>query len=144
MMHDPDDLSARLWTASEQIRLTATALACIAEGLDAVDEAMVPHIARLEHRAAELMRTTLRLARDAGLAESWGLELLFSGSEPSRPRRPQPAASQSIELDPLPLFDPLPPPPVRRLQPVRAPWTAQPTLPGASEPGLPVEVELPM
>lgn len=105
----PATLPERLWTAAEQIRLTATVSAALAQLVDEDDTVLLPHVERLEHRAAELMRTALRLARDVGVAGPWGLDVLFAGPDTPTLLRPVPAA-ETIELDDLPLMAPVPPP----------------------------------
>ncbi|MEZ4433311.1 MAG: hypothetical protein R3F65_12960 [bacterium] len=126
----------RLWATAEQLRLTAVALNTMARAATD-DRAIAAHIDRLEHRAAELMRSTERLGEALGLAESWGIDVLFQPAEaapskaaPGRPplgptrrkHRAVPAAgvAESIELTPFDLLPREIPPTERRPRPTRA------------------------
>lgn len=120
----------RLNTAAEQLRLASTALAALANLVEEDDEGLDSHIARLEHRATELMRTARRLARDMGVAERWGLDILFAPPLTAVPAR-RPRSDDTIDLEPLELLRPLekaeaPPRTVSRTTP---PWAAQVVLP---------------
>lgn len=128
----------RLWTTAEQLRLAAVALNTMARTATD-DHTIAGHIDRLEHRAAELMRSTERLGEALGLAESWGIDVLFqpageapapSKATPARPahgpaRRkhrkiPPAGVAESIELTPFDLLPREIPPAERRPRPTRA------------------------
>lgn len=134
-MTDPNStLCMRLWMASEQIRLTATSMAALAHEVDDDDARLVPHIERLESRAAELMRTAQRLARDAGVEQRWGLDVLFAEPEPAARALRNARREASVELEPLDLMAPLAPPRSRMLRRPRSPWMpalAAPSAPSA-------------
>lgn len=136
MQHPSDDATAhdqtrpeRLSVAAAQLRLASTALAALAHLVDEQDEVLEPHIERLEHRAVELMRTASRLARDMGVAERWGLDLLFAPPVNRAPVRPL-RSSDTIDLEPLELLAPLEAEtPPRRLSRTSPPWAPQVVLP---------------
>jgi hypothetical protein len=88
------DYRERLWVAAEQLRLAAVALNGMGRArLDGVTD-LDGHIARLEHRSAELMRSAARLGEALGLSAAWGLDILFQPVERTLPARPVgPAAS---------------------------------------------------
>lgn len=106
-----ESTTERLNIAAEQLRLASTALGALARLVDEDDDSLAPHVLRLEHRAAELMRTAARLADDLGLAERWGLDILFHPAEErplTRPQRPVVARpDESIELESIELLSPL-------------------------------------
>lgn len=82
------DYRERLWIAAEQLRLAAVALNGMGRArLDGVTD-LDGHIARLEHRSAELMRSAARLGEALGLSAAWGLDILFQPVERTRPARP--------------------------------------------------------
>lgn len=139
LMDDTSTLPTRLWSASEQIRLTATALASLAELVDEQDTVLSPHVERLQHRAAELMRTALRLARDLGVDGPWALDILFTEPEAAPLARGAAPADESIELDPLELLAPIAPPAqhTRRAPPSQPPW-----MPLAGEASAPLHPDL--
>lgn len=131
-----DSTQLRLTVASEQLRLASTMLSHLATLFDDQDDMLVPHVERLESRAGELMRTAGRLARDMGVAERWGLDILFEPPQAPALLRPSPS-DESIDLEPIDLLEPISeaPPQTRRAAPTRPPWSPQlvvPTPPLAS------------
>lgn len=116
-----DSPPERLNTAAEQLRLASTALSALAHLVDEEDDVLRPHIERLESRAAELMRTANRLARDMGVASKWGLDILFAppAAAPLRPVSPD----ESIDLEPIELLGPIEPTMARSAQRTHPPWT---------------------
>lgn len=121
----------RLMTAAEQLRLASVALAALAGLVDEQDEVLTPHVERLECRARELMRTAGRLARDMGVAQRWGLDVLFAPASSAPVGRLAGDPNASVELEPLELLSPLEPvsPPPPRVQPAWSPQIMLPTPP---------------
>ncbi len=112
----PSTTADRLLIAAEQLGFAARAIACMAELPEADRLTASPHAARLESRAAELMRAATCLARDLGLESAWGLDILFgpvdAPEKPSaRPVRGAIDPAESVELEPLQLLGPLGAPP---------------------------------
>lgn len=127
--------SARLHTAAEQLRLASVALTALAGLVDDDDLVLEPHIEHIDARATELMRTAGRLAREMGMGQRWGMDILFASAGPEVPVR-HASPDESIELEPLELLQPIDPSrPIARLTRPAPPWTpyvALPTPPIAS------------
>lgn len=145
---DDTDVSThqdRLWTTAERLRLAAVALNAMSRA-PLGDPATGDHIARLEQRAAELMRSVARLGEALDLAAPWGLDVLFQASAPEPPAAPiraraphaltrrkhrapaPPGLADSIELTPFDLLSPEVPSPARRRRP-RAAHSSPPPIP---------------
>ena len=127
--------SSRLHVAAEQLRLASVALTALAGLVDDEDVVLEPHIELIEARATELMRTAGRLAREMGVGQRWGMDVLFASAGPEVPVR-HASPDESIELEPIELLRPIDPTrPLARVTRPSSPWTphvALPTPPVAS------------
>lgn len=103
-----DPLPMQLGAAAEKMRLASVAISRLSMLLDDQDHTLCDHVERLECRAEELMRAARRLADDMGLAERWGLDILFATSEDETegPAALGPAYD-SVELEPFELLGPV-------------------------------------
>lgn len=131
-------LPARLSDVGEHLRLVTVALRGLGDVIGGDEPPVDAQVGVVEARVAELLRGVGRLARSMGVAERWGIDILF-GLDAAPPARP-PAPHESVELESFELLGPLspllgsrpptgdgPPKRVERLTP--APWWTGGALP---------------